>query len=196
MIIQKKNIPIIRFKRIGSDHSDLGHEQPTQEQGTFMGIWSGQGLKINGSFPVHHKTIHSTTYIKKQSRRSQSKEWPIDPNRPGSHGHHPRPCPVTLGHTSHLRSSVSRGDFLLFLLCLLLVFLSQIHPLDHTPKNTRNTPEQSLGSNRPIQGLCLSFSLEFSLCFSLCGMSKNRPEWSEMRERGRLKLSPTAWANS
>lgn len=121
-------------------------------------------------------TIHSTTYIKKQSRRSQSKEWPIDPNRPGSHGHHPRPCPVTLGHTSHLRSSVSRGDFLLFLLCLLLVFLPQIHPLDHTPKHTRNTQEQSLGSNRPIQGLCLSFSLEFSLCFSLCGMSKNRPE--------------------
>lgn len=134
--------------------------------------------------------------MKKQSRRSQSKEWPIDPNRPGSHGHHPRPCPVTLGHTSHLRSSVSRGDFLLFLLCLLLVFLSQIHPLDHTPKHTRNTQEQSLGSNRPIQGLCLSFSLEFSLCFSLCGMSKNRPEWSEMRERGRFKLSPTAWANS
>ena len=52
MTIHKKNIPIIRFKRTGSDHRDLGHDQPTQEQGTFMGIGSGQGLKINRSLPV------------------------------------------------------------------------------------------------------------------------------------------------
>ena len=135
---------------------DPDHGQSGQSHELSSLLWSGQGL---GSVTPYLKQQHPIPQKEIDEEHIIRSEMGVTKRTRPNHTHRRfirRLCPVVLGHTSHLRVTISRGCLLLLLNLLLLVFLPSIHPLDLTNKLHRKQPRTT--TNQIAQLLvCLSF---------------------------------------
>ena len=175
---------------------DPNHGQSGQSHGLSPVLWSGQGLRsvlrcLKHQYPIpqqeidERQSIRSELGVTKRTRPIHRHIWLIC-----------RLCPVVLGHTSHLRVTISRGCLLLLLNLLLLVFLPSIHPLDLTDKLHRKQPGTT--TDRIAQlSVCLSF-LSGSFVWVSCLFSSDifDRDQGKMKKKSIITSPITAWTSS